>query len=162
MARLSESGKTEVDRAVDDVASRWKGVSQNVGRAAFAVNISAVGLGDTRCGRSALSGDLVEDVLDGGDRAGRSRLEVLLDLGGVGGSGRSSSASEGGTVGESVDRRCLLAATAVGLHSRSLHEVTADPRGLGAINVGGDSIASVLNRAGDLRGVDSSGGESTN
>jgi hypothetical protein len=84
VARLSKSGESaEVQRAVDNVASRRESVSQNVGRAAVSVDVGAVGLGNTRGGRGALRGDLAEDAFEGGDGAGRGRLEVLLDLGGV-------------------------------------------------------------------------------
>jgi hypothetical protein len=163
VARLSKSGESaEVQRTVDNVASRREGVSQNVGSAAVAVDVSAIGPGSTRSGRGALRGDPAENTLEGRDGAGRGRLEVLLNLGGVGSGSRTSSSGKGGAVRESVDRGCPPAAGAVGLHGRSLHEVAADFLGRGTVDLSGEGVAGVLNSTGDLRGVDSGGGESTN
>lgn len=162
VARLGKSGKSaEVERAVDDVASRREGVGEDVGRAAVAVNISAVSLGGTGGGRSTLRGGLGEDALDSADGAGRSRLEVFLDLGCVGSSGGRGGASERSAVGKSVHSGRLLGARAISLNRRPLDKVTADLLGLCTVDVGCDSVASVLNRAAELRGVDSSSREGT-
>lgn len=71
VTRLGKSRKgAEIDRAVDDVASRRESVSQNVGSAAVAVNISAVGFRDTRGRRATLGDDLAEYGAHTRDSAG--------------------------------------------------------------------------------------------
>lgn len=162
VARLGESRKgTEVERAIDDVASRGESVSQNVGRASVAVDISAVGLRDTGGRGAALRDNLVEDGLQARDGAGRRALEVFLDLRGVGRGSSVSSLSKRLAVCKGVYTGGLLAAGAIALHSRSLDEVAADLLGLSTIDVGGDSVAGECHCACDLGRVHSSGGQHT-
>jgi hypothetical protein len=108
---------------------------------------SAVGAGGTAGGAGTLSSDTAENTRHSRSHARRGRLEVLVQLGRVGGGGASGGAGKSSTVGQSIDGGGAPGGGAVRLNSRAsgnvVEERAASLLGGSTVNAGADDIGAV-------------------